>query len=349
MLVFLGDKWLSRLRLRNVVALRTVRRLVATVATAIILDTVRRIVARGSAQGQVDEGGASPRPADARRTLPQEVAPDVFRLSVYGTNVFFARSAASWVLIDTGWAWGNCGRTIRQAAEALFGPNARPAAILLTHIHPDHDGAALELARVWDCPVYVHPQELPLTTSDLAGLERFANPLDRWLILPLLRALPPQWVESMRAKASLKDVARALDPDGTLPGLPEWTCVPTPGHTPGHISLFRERDRVLIAGDAVLTDDAGSLAGLLKMGLRLGQPHAFRPPRYTNWNQRATDASIGVLAALKPRVLATSHGAPIVAAGRQHPTARPRRAGYRSRRRSNGTPLLIITRRLWMR
>ena len=244
-----------------------------------------------------------------------DVAAGVSRLSVYGSNVYFVQSDTSWVLVDTAWAWGNCGRAIRQAAEALFGPNARPTAILLTHIHPDHDGSALELARTWDCPVYVHPDELPLTTADLAGLEQYANPLDRWLILPLLRALPRERVASMRARASLKDVARAFDPGASVPGLPDWTCIPTPGHSPGHIALFRERDRVLIAGDAVLTADAGSLQGLLGLGLRFGRPHVFGPPGYTNWDQRATDASVAVLAALEPRVLATSHGAPMAGEG----------------------------------
>ena len=248
------------------------------------------------------DGGSSP---------PQAVAPGVSRLSVYGTNVYFVRSGSSWVLIDAGWAWGNCGRRIRQAAETLFGANARPAAILLTHIHPDHDGSSLELARLWGCPVYVHPDELPVAMADLAGLERYGNPLDRRVILPLLRALPRRQVESMRARASLKDVARGFDPSAAVPGLPEWTLVPTPGHSPGHFSLFREHDRILIAGDAVLTDDANTLLGLVKMGVRLSRPHVFRPPWYTNWDQRATDESVAVLATLEPVVLATSHGAPM--------------------------------------
>lgn len=233
------------------------------------------------------------------------------RLSLYGTNVYFIESGASWVLIDTGWAWGNCGRAIRRRAEALFGPKARAAAILLTHIHPDHDGAALELATAWDCPVYLHPLELPMTTADLEGLERFANPLDRRLLLPLLRALPRRRVEAMLAKASLKDVARAFDPAAGVPCLPDWTCIPTPGHSPGHISLFRERDGVLIAGDAVLTVDGSSPIGWLRSTLRRGQPRPYAPPWYTNRNQGATMASIARLAALEPRVLATSHGEPM--------------------------------------
>ncbi len=67
----------------------------------------------------------------------------------------------------------------------LFGKGTRPAAILLTHIHPDHSGSALELARIWDLPVHVHPRELPLASGRY--LPQYGNPLDRWLIAPLLR------------------------------------------------------------------------------------------------------------------------------------------------------------------
>ena len=282
------------------------------------LHTVRMAIHLGSGQSRRDEGRARTRTPDGRASSPQDVAAGVFRLSVYGSNVYFVQSGSSWVLIDAAWAWGNCGGRIRRTAEVLFGPNATPAGILLTHIHPDHDGSALELARTWDCPVYVHPLELPLTTADLAGLERYANPLDRRVILPLLRALPRRRVESMLARASLKDVARSFDPDEAVPNLPDWKCIPTPGHSPGHIALFRERDRVLIAGDAVLTVDVSSLPALLRLGLGLSRPHVSGPPRYTNWDQRATDASVAIVAALQPRVLATSHGTPMAGEATAH-------------------------------
>jgi glyoxylase-like metal-dependent hydrolase (beta-lactamase superfamily II) len=98
-------------------------------------------------------------------------------------NVYFVRSGPAWVLIDT--AWPHRGPVISATAESLFGAGTRPAAILLTHIHPDHAGSALELARLWDLPVYVHPGELPLAPGRY--LPEYGNPLDRWLIAPLLK------------------------------------------------------------------------------------------------------------------------------------------------------------------
>lgn len=35
--------------------------------------------------------------------------------------------------------------------------------------------------------------------------------------------------------------------------MPDWQWIHTPGHTEGHISLFREKDRVLLAADAFTT------------------------------------------------------------------------------------------------
>jgi glyoxylase-like metal-dependent hydrolase (beta-lactamase superfamily II) len=225
------------------------------------------------------------------------------------SNVYFVRSGSSWVLIDA--ASANCSRLIQKTAESLFGANTRPASILLTHDHPDHAGSALELARMWGCPVYVHPDELPLTAGDLSTFQKYANPLDRWIVLPLLRAMPRRRVESMLSRASLKEVARAFDPGTAPPGLPDWECIPAPGHTPGQIALFRTGDRVLITGDALLTVDLNSLWGFLLWSLRLNRQRISGPPWYSTWNRRAAKESVAALAGLEPRVLAPGHGVPM--------------------------------------
>ena len=93
---------------------------------------------------------------------PAEIAKDVHGavLRPWAGRVFFVRSGASWVLIDT--ASSGQGDRIRAMAASLFGPGTPPANILLTHVHPDHAGSALELARAWSCPVYLHPAEMEL-------------------------------------------------------------------------------------------------------------------------------------------------------------------------------------------
>jgi glyoxylase-like metal-dependent hydrolase (beta-lactamase superfamily II) len=245
---------------------------------------------------------------------PEQIADVVWRLPVYGANVYFVGSPTGWVLVDAAWAWGDCARIIRSAAAPLFGPDARATAILLTHLHPDHDGAALELAAVWGCPVYLHADELPLARAvaagDLAGIERYGNGLDRRVLVPIMRILRSR-PGPAQGRTSIADFARVLEPTA-VPDLPDWTWVPTPGHTPGHVAFFRSGDRVLLSGDAVLTVDATSIGGCLAWALGRRPSHAWEAPRYTNWDQDATDTSFGVLAALEPRVLATGHGAALL-------------------------------------
>jgi glyoxylase-like metal-dependent hydrolase (beta-lactamase superfamily II) len=248
----------------------------------------------------------------------RESAPGVYCLEVgkgiMRSNVYFVRSGSSWVLIDA--ASKNCAQLIRETAESLFGADTRPVSILLTHDHPDHAGSALELARIWDCLVYLHPDELPLAVNrDMATIKSYANPLDRWLIIPMLRLMPRRRVESMLAKESLKGVARAFEPDAAVPGLPDWECVPAPGHTPGQVALFRASDRVLIASDAVLTVDLNSLWGMLLWTLRINRPKVSGPPWYSTWDKPMAKQSVAVLAGLEPRVLASGHGVPMAGNG----------------------------------
>ncbi|MGB8022420.1 MAG: MBL fold metallo-hydrolase [Candidatus Nanopelagicales bacterium] len=254
-----------------------------------------------------DRGGAARR-GDA---VPHEIAPDVYLLGPRGrtqTNVYFVRSGSSWVLIDAGWAADV--RRIQRAAASLFGDDSRPAAILLTHCHPDHAGSALALARRWGCPVCMAAEELPIALGDFAAMKAFAGPLDRWVVLPVMRAIGRRRRDALLARSSLGEVARKLDPGVGVPGLPGWKCIPTPGHTPGHVSFFRTADRVLISGDALVTLKVNSWSGLL-----LQRPGLSGPPWYTTWNPQVAKESIGILASLKPTVLAGGHGLPLTGSG----------------------------------
>ena len=215
------------------------------------------------------------------------------------SNIYFVQSGSSWVLIDA--AWQNRSQLIKTTAESFFGMDTRPVAILLTHIHPDHSGSAPELANIWRVPVYVHPDEMPLASEKL--IPEYFNPLDRWLIVPLLKLMPRKVLESKLSESSLEDVACAIDPSTGVPGLPDWQCIPTPGHTPGHVAFFRKSDGVLIAGDAILTVNLNSLWDLL-----LNRHRVSGPMYILTWNWQIAKESVAVLAALEPRVLACGHG-----------------------------------------
>lgn len=248
---------------------------------------------------------------------PAAVAHGVYQLATGGkrmaSNVYLVRSRERWVLVDAGWPTAE--QSIVAAAESLFGSGTRPAAIVLTHIHPDHAGSAPALARRWGVPVYVHPAELPQAAGKL--LKEYASPLDRWVLRPLLKVLP----EGSMPAADMTDLVRPFDPATGVPGLPDWTCIETPGHTPGHIALLRESDGVLLTGDALLTTDLNSLSGLVS-----GATRVSGPPWIATWDWTMAMASVAVLAGLRPLVLAGGHGYAITG-----PSAARQLEGYAAR------------------
>jgi glyoxylase-like metal-dependent hydrolase (beta-lactamase superfamily II) len=82
--------------------------------------------------------------------------------------------------------------------------------------------------------------------------------------------------------------------------------LPTPGHSPGHISLFREMDRTLLAGDAIVTTQQESFFSVLTQKQEL-----HGPPMYFTCDWDAARESVRRLWDLRPAVAATGHGVPM--------------------------------------
>jgi glyoxylase-like metal-dependent hydrolase (beta-lactamase superfamily II) len=211
-------------------------------------------------------------------------------------NVFLIRTGSSWVLVDAG--LNGYAASIRDAARAAFGHDRPPSAILLTHGHFDHVGTLDDLLRWWSCPVYAHPLEKPYLT----GRSPYPppDPLVGRGAMALLSRLYP------RGPIDIGTHLETLPADGALPWLPEWQWIGTPGHSAGHVSLFRRRDRVLIAGDAVTTTKQESLVAVATQ-----RQEIHGPPAYYTQDWRAASESVHRLAALGPDVLATGHGVPL--------------------------------------
>ncbi len=228
--------------------------------------------------------------------LLSEIAPGVWFMTTVFVNLYFIRADdGSWVLVDTGLtlqAW-----RVSAAAAMQFGKNVKPLAIILTHGHFDHAGNAMALSNEWDVSIYAHPLEMPYLTgkSDYPP----QDPTVGGALAEMSRVFP-------HGSSDFGSRVKALSQDGSLPGLSEWRYLHTPGHTSGHISLFRERDGVLIAGDALATVNQESPITLITLERELRQPPATFT---TDWD--AARDSINRLADLRPAVIAAGHGLPI--------------------------------------
>jgi len=201
-----------------------------------------------------------------------------------------------WVLVDTGLKT-SAGK-IHKVAEHLFWPDSKPAAIILTHAHFDHVGSLRKLADEWDVPIYAHSLERPYLT----GVSSYPppDPTVGGGLMSLLSFIYP------KGPIDVSDRLLALPDDGTIPDLPEWRYYHTPGHAPGHISLFRQRDRLLLAGDAFVTTNQESAISVL---LQKRKMHG--PPKYFTYNWISAERSVKTLADLEPEIAATGHGSPM--------------------------------------
>jgi len=228
-------------------------------------------------------------------TVPLEtVAPGVIGLRIFFVNVFAVADDTGWTLVDAG-LFGSARRIERWASEHFTDP---PRGIVLTHGHFDHVGALDALSERWNVRVYAHADELPYVT----GARSYPDPdpaVGGGMMAGMASLYP-------RRPIDIGDRVQPLPADGSIPVLPEWRWIHTPGHTAGHVSLFRDRDRVLIVGDAFCTTKQESLWSAFTQS-----PELHGPPAYftTDWN--AAGESVRRLAALRPSIVAPGHGQPM--------------------------------------
>lgn len=227
-----------------------------------------------------------------------EVLPDLYQHTIQIVNIvlYGEPHKKEFVLVDAGMP--KSAKEIITATEERFGTNSRPKAIILTHGHFDHVGAIIDLIEHWGIPVYAHSLELPYLT-DIKNYPKADPGVNGGLLAKVSPIYPNEAI-------NLGDNVEALPSDGSIPFMPGFRWIHTPGHTPGHISLFREEDRALIVGDAFVTVKQESLYKVL-----LQKKEISGPPRYFTTDWQAAWDSVKKLEALKPSVAITGHGLPM--------------------------------------
>jgi glyoxylase-like metal-dependent hydrolase (beta-lactamase superfamily II) len=165
----------------------------------------------------------------------------------------------------------------------------------MTHGHFDHVGSLETLADHWDVPIYAHLLEQPY----LDGRSAYAPPdptVGGGLMAMTSPLFPPDPINVSRR-------LRLLPDDHSVPHMNGWRWIHTPGHTPGHVSFWRENDCSLIVGDAFVTTNQESVYAAI-----LQRPEMHGPPMYYTSDWDNARESVRALAALEPELVVTGHG-----------------------------------------
>ncbi|HEV2140147.1 MAG TPA: MBL fold metallo-hydrolase [Candidatus Dormibacteraeota bacterium] len=199
----------------------------------------------------------------AVETALSEVASEVFELRLPIpfedglVNVFLFRDGDEADLLDCGMNSDESVGLITSALEKIGARRLRRLAI--THIHPDHYGAAGALAGKGRADLYMHRLEVPLVHPRYVELDHLVEEVRHYL---LINGVPDDDLEVLsNSQRALSQVVTPAEPSVQLDGAEfvtmgrhtlqvEWT----PGHSPGHICLYDADSGFLFAGDHILPE-----------------------------------------------------------------------------------------------
>jgi len=200
-----------------------------------------------------------------------QVAEDVWQHSVMprnGINVYVVGG----VLVDAA-TKQHAGRVIKAVAGRSISDHA------ITHAHPDHVGGSRRVADALGVPFWCPADDVnDVEAGRLTVADSWAKP-----------------ILGLGASFDTVPVARRLQEGDELAA--GFVVLDTPGHSPGHVSFWRERDRVLVCGDVFFN--------LHLPTLRYGVRH---PPEPFTVDPQLNRSSQRKLAALRPEVVLFGHG-----------------------------------------
>ena len=206
-----------------------------------------------------------------------ELAPDLRHVPgfpPFAINVYLAGG----VIVDAGTRYAS-----RRILRAIKTTNLPVTAHAVTHGHCDHQGSSAALTAALGVPFWGPAAEADELRTGAVGPLAPSNVITRWQLKhwagPGRRGRP----RAARGRRAGRRLRRAE----------------TPGHSPGHLSFWRESDRVLIAGDV--------LFGRHPMTGRRG---LHEPPTEFTLDPERNRASIRRVAALRPSLTVFGHGRP---------------------------------------
>ncbi len=213
-----------------------------------------------------------------------EISPKVHLVPDVIANPYLIMDVDGVTLIDTGLP-GSQKKILKYITERSY-PAGNLVRIILTHSDIDHVGGAAALKRLSGARVYASAIEADAIARGVPSRTIRPKASARRLFMSIVRRLfkpEPVKVDVLLAEGQ------------TLPVLGGLQVLETPGHTPGHISLFSPSTGVLFVGDSIVSRDGKLVVSL---------------PANT-WDAEKAAVSARKQAALRPNIVCSGHG-PVV-------------------------------------
>lgn len=174
----------------------------------------------------------------------QQIDSNTLAISEYGhwekVHSFLLLGKEKAVLIDTGLGIDNIKRIIDQLTTL-------PIEVITTHVHTDHIGSHGEFEKI-----YVHEGDKDWLVNGIKGLsiEQIRKDVSRNITLPIPKTFNPDTYQPFQGEPT------GLLNDGDVFDLGNRTLIiyHTPGHSPGHITVFDETNGYLFTGDLLYTE-----------------------------------------------------------------------------------------------
>jgi len=208
----------------------------------------------------------------------KQIASDVYMLDGFPKHAINTYLMSD-VLVDAG-SRADKKRILRQLDGQTVIAHA------LTHVHPDHQGSSKAVCETLGIPLWC-PEK------GVAAME--SGDLSDQIPNNLISAFSKRFFAG-----PAYPVARTLREGDEIAG---FAVIDSPGHAPGHISFWRESDKLLILGDVLIHAN------------EIGQVRLSEPRTAYTVNPTLNRDSARKLAALKPEIICFGHG-PVLTNGR---------------------------------
>jgi glyoxylase-like metal-dependent hydrolase (beta-lactamase superfamily II) len=214
-----------------------------------------------------------------RDPIVRDVAPGVRQVALgkpFFSYAYLLDSPDGVIAFDTG---------VRGSGPEILAAAGGPIAkVFLSHAHADHRGAAPQL----DAPIFCHPDEVADAEGEWPQAYSDFGLIENEQIREGLYRLNELW------DSGPLQIAGTIGEGEAIAGM---QVIHTPGHAPGQIALFRPSDGLMLAADAMFTQD-----------VETAQPVPARVPHpFSNWSTQQARASIRKLTSCNPSAVWLGH------------------------------------------